>query len=585
MSPVLASSKEVFAKQAFPLFGSSLYSMQHGNIFDAAGIHDSNIGQEREAVLTLLKESPEILLLPSRSQGVEPTSEVVLSTFSNLLERGKDRRFPLDDLIRLLLTIIAHAPAAKRAEGFLRILRCWAVDLYEESTNTRNVLQHGIEALGGTLFGKVSRRAKVQDQFSVRDDPYRKEAQSDEVSMSASVADPNVLRQEYIALVIRFIGAGGSLNVDTIQSTFGLVKFVVKDQGVTAGTLATNFVQQMTKRMLAKDARPSAKEVVPFLAEVGPLFRELGAIVDLSSIIDAVTLLINDGSFSSDKEFVQVVVSRFCRQALEACISASNEKRLLDYAARQSIVSLLVAAATLTDSVVISLIEQRPLTPSFLSCIVLPFCLRVRFDDHLSGPGWLRLLSYIMNRYSRLRSADMDSSKRNVTMGSEKSEKGEDSGNFGNPRNRAVGMITVMQIIKVIVVRADVYSQSVICALWSHVAGFIHRLLADASVKFVLSTSHAKAQSPHPSRPATPLSLKTAEPSRVSFSSDAQGESRSSYTAQQVRSVDYTLASMMEFITLYRSPPHSPAASLGSRAACGAGHVEAFYWDAGSMFN
>src|SRR5258708_5167062 len=203
LSPVLAS-KEVYAKQVFSLF-SSLYSMQHGNIVDAAGIHDSNVGQEREAVLTLLKESPEILLLPSRSQGVDPTSEVVLSTFSNLIERGKGRRFPLDDLIRLLLTIIAHAPTVKRAEGFLRILRCWAVDLYEESTSTRTVLQQGIEALGGTLFGKTSRRGRAQDQLSARDDPYRKEAEYDEVSMSASVADPNVLRQQYTALLIRFI--------------------------------------------------------------------------------------------------------------------------------------------------------------------------------------------------------------------------------------------------------------------------------------------------------------------------------------------------------------------------------------------
>ena len=551
LSPVLSSRKETFAKHVFPLF-ASLYSMQHGNTVDAAGIHDSNIGQEREAVLTLLNETPEILLLPSRSQGVDPTSEVILSTFSNLVEKWKGRRFTLDDLIRLLLTIIAHAPAVKRAEGFLRILRCWAVDLCEESTSTRNVLQQGIEALGGTLFGKASRRPRMQEQFSAKDDAYRDKAQYDETSISASVADPNVLRQEYIALVIRFSGAGGSLNTHTIQSTFGLVKYIVKDQGATAGTLATDFVQQMTNRVLAKGPRPSANKIVPFLAEVGPLFRELGTIIDLSSVIDAVTSLIRDGSFSSDKEFVHIVVSQFCRQALEACTSASNQKRLLDYPARQSIVSLLVAAATLTDSVVISMIEQQPLTPSFLACIVLPFCLTVRFNDHTPCPGWLRLLSYIIHGYSRLPGADTDTLKRNVSTGSpEKSEKRRESSNLGSPRNWVIGTMMVLQIIKVIVVRAEVHSQPIMCDLWSRMAGFIRRLLAEASVKFVLYTSGTNTQSPYPSRPVTPASLETVKPGRISFSSDAHDESSA---PQQIRSIDYTLASMMEFIALYRSP-------------------------------
>ncbi|KAF8341261.1 uncharacterized protein EI90DRAFT_1709729 [Cantharellus anzutake] len=553
MSPTLTSSKEAFANQVFPLF-VSLHTVQQGRTFDAAGIHGSNVGQEREAVLTLLNESPEVLLLPSKSQGVDPTNEVVLSTFSNLVEKWKGRRFPFEDLIRLILTIIAHAPTAKRAEGFLRILRCWAVNLYADSTSTRTLLQQGIEALGGTLFGKVGRRPRAQDAPNTSDSPYRDEAQQDEQSISTSPADPNVLRQEYIVLVIRFSSAGGMLSTHTLRATFELVQYVVRDQGVRAGTLATDFVQQMTKRMLAKDARLPPKQVIPFLTEIGILFRELDSVVDLSSVIDAVTSLIKDGSFSSDREFVQTVVSQFCRQALEACVLAAGERRLLDYAPRQSIVSLLVAAATLPDSIVISMIEQQPPTPAFLACIMLPFCFRVQFQGVTPGRGWIRLLAYVMDGYNRMPSMNVEMNRSNTLGGSiEKAEKGQNPGSNVNPRERSARAMVVLQIIKVIVVRMSVDSQYIVHGLWSRIASFIRRLLMEGSISFVLFLSRAKT--PHASRSTSPFSPDIVESKRVSFSSsDIHGESNVSHTLQQIRASDCILSSMLEFITLYRSP-------------------------------
>ena len=559
------SARAWFAESTFAMF-DVLHSPLPGNAPDFAGIHDSNQIQEREALMTMLSETPEVLL-GAPSQQKTGSEEVALLPLTSLIDKWRGRRFPLDDTARLLLTIIAHSPGLKRAENFLRLLGCWAKYLHNGSTSARSVLQLGVEALGTAVFSKGVPRPRPSEETQANNiaaetsnGPQRRD--SDAFYNPNLFTDLNIMRQEYILLLIEFSRAGGRLTPPGMQRAFGIVNSMLRDQGIVAGELASDFVNELSQRFLVRDGRPPPKQVVAFLTEVGPLFHVYGSILNLSRVVDTVTNLVKDPALHGERDFTQMVVSQFCGPALEACAAAAAEKILLQFPARASFISLLAAAVSLQDVDVIGLIERQQPSAPFFAGLILPLCFEIQLFSEASlshrtsresqGRAWVRLLAYTMDACSRYGTVDASAKKPSPSLGQpERRAAGVD---FSLSAERCtVSLIAVaLQTIKVIIIRAGDEITAVMPGIWSRLGMFLQTILHDGDLSLAgLDRSQTSLLSPLASRPSSPFSPDGAP--RGSFSSDNHGSS-SDHHRLHVRVVDYLLLSIVEFITLFRSP-------------------------------
>ena len=136
-----------------PWIASGIYalfaSLRAGNLSslpDAAGIHDLNRAQEQEAlIVTMAEEVPQTLLASLRHGGENSDQGAV----SLLVQGGYEvKRLNMHDIVRLLLTVIAHNPGIQRAEHFLKLLRLLTPYLYDVSRPVQTALRAGVEEWG-----------------------------------------------------------------------------------------------------------------------------------------------------------------------------------------------------------------------------------------------------------------------------------------------------------------------------------------------------------------------------------------------------------------------------------------------------
>ena len=148
--------QEWVAKHVYLLL-ATLSNTSSTSAEDAAGVYNMNKPQEREALLAMVNEKPEVLLGPlARSNTLADINEPT-TNLSTVLDRFQGGKFPLDDLVRLILTIVAHNTTIQRSEQFLAVLRLLCPHLYNGSMSARLVLQQGIEALSSVIFKSVNR--------------------------------------------------------------------------------------------------------------------------------------------------------------------------------------------------------------------------------------------------------------------------------------------------------------------------------------------------------------------------------------------------------------------------------------------
>ncbi|KAF9506487.1 hypothetical protein BS47DRAFT_1489338 [Hydnum rufescens UP504] len=557
------SARASFAEATFSIF-DTLHNPFPSTAPDSAGIHNSSEIQEREALMTMLSETPEVLLDPSSHQSAE-SGDIALLSLTSLMDKWRGRRFLLDDTARLLLTIIAHSPGLKRSENFLRLLACWARHLHNGSTSARSVLQLGVEALSTAIFSKAVPRPRPPEETNnatagTSDAPLPLD--SNTFFNPHLLTDFTTMRQEYILLLIEFCQAGGRLTLPGVQRAFSIVNSMLRDQGVAVGELASDFVNELSQRFLVRDGRPPLKQVVAFLGETAPLLRSYGSILNLSRAIETVTALVKDPSLHGERDFTQMVVSRFCGPALDACTAAAARKALLKYPARVPLASLLAAAVSLQDMDVIGLIEGQQPSAQFFAGLILPLCLEMQSSSEMSlshrssreyqAHAWVRLLAYTMDACSRHNTLDASSKKHTpFLVQTESRASGEDS-SLSAERSTGSLVAVSLQIVKVIVIRAGDDITMVLPDIWSRLAQFLQRILHEGDLGLSnLHKSQTSLPSPLVSPSSPPFSPDGA--SRSSVSSDPQGSS-SDLHQQHVRVVDYLLLSIVEFIILFRSP-------------------------------
>ena len=142
-----------------------LYSLKSNtSAQDAAGIHESNKAQEEETALAIsADERPQAFLASLRKDG-KAVAEKMQSSIST--EFFENKRFQPENIVKMLLTVIAHDPAVKRAQHFVRLFRFLTPHLYNASASTRTVLRDGIDALGNI----INLHLLIQELLAIKSD-------------------------------------------------------------------------------------------------------------------------------------------------------------------------------------------------------------------------------------------------------------------------------------------------------------------------------------------------------------------------------------------------------------------------------
>ncbi|KDQ15355.1 hypothetical protein BOTBODRAFT_131132 [Botryobasidium botryosum FD-172 SS1] len=568
------SDAETLSSNLFSLLAALAMPLPN-NEPDPAAIHGLNKGQEREALITMVNERPEILLgsISTVTQGKSESP----TNLSTVVERWKGDTFPLDDLVRLFLTIIAHNPTIQRAEYFLGLLRNLTPFIYHGSMTARAVLQSGVDALGGAIFSKSSNRSRseqtpLRPQDGVlQDSPLLPSLDTDHVPFGDPSAPSNAssMRREYLLLVVAFTKVGGNLGGSEMQRVLDLVKGMLREASSSVAEPAAELLSSCTNAVLPSgEVIPPIKHVISILRQIAPLFRPYCSVVDFSGTLDAVTQLVENPVFAADKDFPRLVLTQLCSPALEACELAASEKILFSLRARASIVSLLSASVSLRGVDIIEEIEKHSPTPGMLAGVLLPVCLKLKTANDVASEtqwrdtrrretharAWVRLLAYTMSACNPAFEPDQPSLKKGGATPDRSPSLSKRPISIDKEDVQTVAI--ALQVIKVIIIRAEQDISSIFPGAWASLVALLRRTLCGGSGHFATTQSQSIA-----TPDLSPTQSRSPSPQRFSLSS----ESRMSEEALRhkrrptPRVVDYLLFSTFEFICLFRSPLTIPA--------------------------
>lgn len=527
MSPAI--DEKAFAESVYALF----FSLANTNpTIDAAGIHNVNKGQEREALIVdTAEEKPQTFLAAMRRADSASSQLTVLFP-----EEYEAERLRMDNFVRLFLTVIAHDLSIIRAQHYLRLLRLLAPHLYNCSASTRSVFLDGISALGGIMLKGAPKSKGSEPGGGKAEDAGGMESHS--VDQTRIQSDVKAMRLDYLHLVLKLGQAGADLSLKVALQYLELVKLVLKDAALSVfatgisstynpeadSRAVSALLSDFVRMVLIREQSPSPKAVARFLQNLAPILHGYMGALDFTGIYDTVRQLSLMPVYAGDPAFSQVVVGQVCTAGLAACELAASENQyrlLLALPFRTAMVRLLAECVFVQGADVVAEIEKRAPTYPFLAGVVLPLVLELRTDSQLSADGlraqerhrtvltsaWLRLLFYAMGACQKSLLSDHGkgdgdrgllsvSGSINGSIRSKSREKDvEDEAASGKTRRRGTG-VTVrlrsqvavlavgLQIVKAIVVRAEHDISSSILGVWERLASFLKAMVSDGSSDF-----------------------------------------------------------------------------------------------------
>lgn len=567
MGPILASPEvdgRWVASGIFALFATLKSGIAPGTP-DAAGIHELNKAQEQEAMMiTMAEEVPQTFLATlKRSAGKEDKTPFALA----VPDEYEGKRLKLDDLVRLFLTVIAHNPASQRAEHFLRFLRLLTPHLHATSRSVQNVLRGGIYALGGILTNKVLSKPK-ESSIPKPADEAKYEALADSApprpgeAQGTTSSDFTAMRLEYLSLVTAFTGAGGHIGNPTTMTTrvMDIIRIVLRDSK-TSGAKVSVFLADFVRTLLIRHTnQPSVKEATTVVEAFLPLASSSMESIDFSHLFNVLAQLLNNPMLACDPTFSKLIVTRYCRFGLDACEAAASEDFLFTFPLREALVKLLTSAITTAGADVMAELEKQPLSHNFLAGIILPMTLMLKTSADIIEQGqwgdkwrkdsyskvWLRLLALILGV---LKGDQMVADPPAANADRRKSTDGTSTTVSFAP---AKAFSIALQILKIIVVRAQEDISEAFPGVWIHIAGVLKAVLEDGDALFALSFRDV-SEPPSPAfSPRVSSSFEQQQQMLPAFPSSISMHSRKPLTPPRI--IDYLTWSFIQWLWLRRSP-------------------------------
>lgn len=556
-----------YAARVYELFYSLRTGITPTNI-DPAGIHDINQSQEKEAMLIhVAEDKPQTLLAAIRRGDAQTNGQI----FFDVPDSLGNSRLRMEDLVKLFLTIIAHDPSILRAQHFMRIFRFLAPHLYNASPQARSVLQDGLVALSEILLRTFSKSKLVDGgnatqvgEVDVIASNTVNEPEPTDKSKNAS--NPNTMRLDFLFALTTVAQAGSHIPPQMAHQTIEIVKIILRDPSTEMFEPLSTFFGDLTKLVVLRGDLSKLKYVIPFLQEISPIIRTYSAILDFTSVFEAITQVSSTLPYSHDQVFSRLVVHDLCSAGLEACELTSAETERSNTHFRKALVTLLCEGVFLRGADVLGELEKRRPSFIFLAKVLLPLSLTLKTTDQLASDtgkfeawhrssltnSWIRLLFYAMTACQRsFRAADNLPLSRSKTR--DKKNTDEKQWQAHSPT-----FVTALQIIKVILIRAEAEISTTLPDLWHRLAGFLRSVLMDGNAHFALPSSNLKDTSPLPSPTPSPRGSiqldHSGQPSFFDLPGQSTMTSGTTPLPTRLRVIDYALWSILEFLCAYRSP-------------------------------
>lgn len=528
---------------------------------DAAGIHDSNKLEEREAlIVSTAEEKPQAFLSLLRRGEPQMKGRIAI----DLPDEYETKRLAIDDFVRLFLTVIAHDPSIVRAEQFLRLLLLLAPYLYHASSSARIVLQEGIDALGVVLL-RASSKPKGGDALPTHTSNEGLNMGSPEMLLenqllekSRSPSDIMSMRLDYLFLVVAFVRVGGELPHPAVLRTMGLIGIMLKDAPVDINNTISTFFTDFICNSLIREGPQSIKAAVATLQELVPLIVAFSHAVDFTGVFESVAILAANPLYANNVSFARVVVTQICASGLDVCESAASENLIMSLPSRASLVALLTQAVLLRGVDVIPELEKRGSSYGFLVGVVLPLTMSLRtgsdlVSDNTRGEPWHR--DALASAWVRLLSYSMTACQKITGRGLERS-KSYDKGRSTTSKQLELPVFVIaLQIMKTIVIRAEADLSSHLPSAWARIGSFLKSTLSEGSANF---SSRAQDISPISTPTASPRvsgQFDTQFPSSLTISTTNLGNSSlrgQSFSSPRI--IDYSLWSLLELLCVHRNP-------------------------------
>ena len=579
---------------------------------DAAGIRDANRDQEEETALVITAdERPQMFLASLRKEnkgGTELKTSLSLEIFDK-------KRFHPDNIIRMLLTVIAHDPTVRRAQYFVRLFRYLVPDLYEASNSARNVLKEAVEALGAIIASKAG-KGKGADSIPKSTNLGAENAKPDFMELSkvfgnlSSPCDLQAIRSDYLFIFASYVRCGGAHRDAGLQKALEIAKILLRESSTSPEAIDSVrlFLEQIGESF---SKRQDVKYAVALLKEFAIIIRVHGIVLDLSGFLKSLVTLCSAPAFANDKKYSNAVVTEVCSAALEICEMAAQENILSEMKFVPSLVTLLAHSVCLLGSDVIGELEKRDPSPAFLSHIVLPFVFQLRTTAELAtqtqwtdswrqdahAHAWVRLLSFTLSALQNQHTTSLKSRgslRRSASFNDELADPSPEvdletsRGSIRKAKRRPSGQSNAVLSVrlamafitlKAVILRGEEDISAVYPGAWLRVAAILRVMLREGGSSFALrlqlpSAPPSPALSPMSSTTFTELVDKSSEKKHKRSSSSTSDvflsapihSSRPSSparfpsrrnSAQQFpcpRIVDYLLWSLLEFLCLCRSP-------------------------------
>ena len=563
-----------FSKGVYDMF----FSLRRGSTpstVDVAGIRNANKAQERQAlIIHTADQTPQTFLEAMRRVDSQSSHRMSLQ-FPDEYETA---RLNMDDFVRLFLTVIAHEPTIARARHFLRLLRFLVPHLYNCATSTRSILAEGIPALGQILtktFAKPKggdsgpKGARREDDYSLLPSNPALEGSSTEKSRLSNNADQ--MRVDYLHFILAFGGAGGHISLPAACQALDILKSLLKDWPDssldTLATLLSSFVHML---LICEDP-PPPKFVVAFLHDLSPILHAYMIIVDFTGVLETIFKLSEIPAYANDVTFSRVVVSEICTAGLAACELAASEHQLMTLRYRPALISLLGEAIFLREADIITELEKRAPTYSFLAGVILPLVLTMKTDSQIITDGlrtdehrkllasaWVRLLYYAMSACQKSRKDDEEIQRSR--LGSFRSKPGgQERTDDAFWRSHLPIFMTALQVIKVVVIRGSDDISLPWLGIWDRLAAFLRTMLAEGSAEFAFWLENNSATTTPAGSPRSSTQFDPSNSGSNLFASTTNLPAPSAQLKRPLplsrpRMIDYSLWSMLEFIYSYRNP-------------------------------
>ncbi|KAG2341629.1 hypothetical protein BDR05DRAFT_935988 [Suillus weaverae] len=527
---------------------------------DASGIRNMNRLQEKEALMvTTADEKPQTFMAAIRRVGSQDSQQLIIS----LPEEYETRSLDMDNLVRLLLTVIGYDPSIVRAQNFLSLLKLLTPALYNASISARNVLRDGIDAVG-TIILRAAAKVKLPESLTMQsmgglttEISQEEAALADKLHKKAKApSDLTTMRIEYLGLALAFVKAGGQLPNIATEKFFDIARILLREASHTEDEVV-DFLYQYSKTSLV-ERTPSSKEAIALLENLAPIISAYASAINFAGIYEAISHLTSDNQFTNDIILSDLVVTQICRSGLESRAAWSSEHK------ESSLVSLLSTAISFRKADVIAEIEKQLPSHKFLSGVVFKLVLSLETSASASLVGdhdtwlraartsaWLRLLSYAMAACKK-----PDRSRQSTS--SLERRKSDDKHRSGSShKEQVLTLVAAIQIIKMIIVRAGDDLSASLPSIWTRLATFFRSLVSDGDALFALESSEQSApsspHSPHLSFSTTSVDPFNARDSFLTPSGSFRAR-RPSPPPGKPRVIDYALWSLLELLSRFRTP-------------------------------